>query len=459
MRKVIRLLLLMLMFISVALPGLRLEAKPDLKKIIIISVDTLRADHLGCYGYPLNTSPNIDAFARDGVRFSNCYTLTPLTAPSFSTLLSSLPPHQHGAKRNGLSIYRKIKTLPYFLKRYGYRSAAFVSNWPLRKKLGGLHVHFDTYYEIFTKKRYLGIMQNEGEASAVTEKAVEWLEDNHKKRFFLWVQYSDPHLPYILHKEFTFNYDKLPASAYPPKTRMQRIKKYDSEIAYTDYHIGKLMEKLKELGIYEDALIVFQADHGESFGEHNYFRHGRKLYNSTMHVPLIFKLPGNRDKGIVRRENVSVMDIGPTIFSTLDLLVHSQMKGIPLLEEGDIDPNREILLETYGGAVHFRRNSKKYHLKIKPIRYGILRGPFKIIYNLKDKTVEAYDQNDDRFETRNIYMGGPQALKEMKKNLVGMADKVTKYIKLNRAHHLKESGLSRDDLNRLKSLGYIYEKE
>ncbi len=459
MRKTIRLTLIIFIFISVILPGLRLEAKPDLKNIIIISVDTLRADHLGCYGYPLNTSPHIDAFARDGILFSNCYTLTPLTAPSFSTLLTSLPAHQHGAKRNGLSIYRKIKTLPYFLKRYGYRSVAFVSNWPLRKKLAGLHVHFDTYYEIFTKKRYMGIMQNEGQAATVTEKTIDWLEDNHKKRFFLWVQYTDPHLPYIMHDEFTFNYDKLPADTYPPATRMARIKKYDSEIAYTDFHIGRLIKKLKELGIYHDALIVFQADHGESFGEHNYFKHGRKLYNSTLHVPLIFKLPGSRQKNTVRQENVSVLDIGPTIFSALEILVHSQMKGLPLLGENGVDPNRKILLETYGGAVHFRRNSKKYHLKIKPIRYGILSGPLKIIYNLKDKTVEAYHQNDDRFETRNIYISGPSALKEMKNNLVIKADKVTKYIKLNKAHHLQESGLSQEDLNRLKSLGYIYEKD
>ncbi|MCP5103913.1 MAG: sulfatase-like hydrolase/transferase, partial [bacterium] len=202
MRKTIRLTLFIFIYIPVILAGFHMEAKakPDLKNIIIISVDTLRADHLGCYGYPQNTSPNIDAFARDGVLFSNCYTLTPLTAPSFSTLLTSLPPHQHGAKRNGLSIYRKIRTLPYYLKRYGYRSTAFISNWPLRKKLSGLHVHFDAYYEVFTKKRYMGLTHSEGDASTITKKALNWLEENVKKRFFLWVQYTDPHAPYIFHK-------------------------------------------------------------------------------------------------------------------------------------------------------------------------------------------------------------------------------------------------------------------
>ena len=131
MKKLFKNSIFIFIFVMIISTVSTLEAKPDLKNIIIISVDTLRADHLRCYGYPLATSPNIDALARDGVLFSNGFTLTPLTAPSFSTLLTSLPPHQHGAKRNGLSIYKKIKTIPYFLKRYGYRSAAFISNWPL----------------------------------------------------------------------------------------------------------------------------------------------------------------------------------------------------------------------------------------------------------------------------------------------------------------------------------------
>jgi arylsulfatase A-like enzyme len=459
MKNFLRIVVFIFIFCPIISTASLLEAKPALKNVIVISVDTLRADHLGCYGYPLATSPNIDALARDGVLFANGFTLTPLTAPSFSTMLTSLPPHQHGAKRNGLSIYKKIKTIPYFLKRYGYRSAAFISNWPLRKKLGGLHHHFDSYHEVFTKKRYMGIMQNEGNAPTVTEKVIAWLEENNKKRFFLWVQYTEPHFPYIMHDEFSFNYNNLPSDTYPAGTKMSKIKKYDSEIAYTDFYIGQLITKLKELNLYEDAIIVFHADHGESFGEHNYFRHGRKLYNSTLHVPMIFKLPGGSNKSTIRGENVSIMDIGPTIFSCLQILTHSQMKGIPLMEPGAVKPNREILLETYGGAVHFRRSSQKYHLKIKPIRYAYLSGPYKVIYNLKDKTVEAYELRRDCFETRNIYIDGPLRLKEIKKDLVNKAALVMKYIQLNKSRYLESDGLSPDDLRRLKSLGYVYEKE
>ena len=150
----------LLVFFLIALSGFQLEAKPDLKNVIIISVDTLRADHLGCYGYPLNTSPNIDTLSPDSIRFSHCYTVTPLTAPAFSTLFTSLPPYKHGSKRNGLSTYRNVKTLPYFLKRFGYYTAAFISNWPLRKKLLALHKDFNDYVEVFSRKRFLGIFDS-----------------------------------------------------------------------------------------------------------------------------------------------------------------------------------------------------------------------------------------------------------------------------------------------------------
>ena len=125
--------------------------------VIIIAVDTLRADHLGCYGYPRNTSPNIDDLAFGGVKFNNCYTPSPLTTPAFASMLTSLPPYKHGAKRNGLSIFDRVKTLPQFLKEKEYNSAAFVSNWTLQKKLTHLDRGFDTYTEILTRKRRLGL--------------------------------------------------------------------------------------------------------------------------------------------------------------------------------------------------------------------------------------------------------------------------------------------------------------
>jgi arylsulfatase A-like enzyme len=369
--------------------------------------------------------------------------------------MTSLPPYKHGAKRNGLSIYKNVKTLAHFLKRYGYRTAAVISNWPLRKRLAKLHSGFDAYYEVFTKKRYLGIMNSEGGAPAVTQKALEWLKNNHKKRFFFWVQYTDPHALYIQHKEFTFDYRDVKPSVYPTGTRMKKIKRYDSEIAFADFYIGKFIEELKRLGLYDEALIIFHADHGESFGEHNYFKHGRKLYNSTLHVPLIIKLPDNRLKNNRRQENVSLLDIGRTIFSALQLLPNPQMEGEDLFQKKAFSADRKILLETYGGAVKWRRSSKRFHLKVEPIRYGMLFGSFKLIYNLKKKTYEVYDLNGDPFETRNVFFQASPQAKGMKQQLLNKIDTLSKYIKLNRMYQLNDASLSKEDMERLKSLGYF----
>jgi arylsulfatase A-like enzyme len=237
---------------------------------------------------------------------------------------------------------------------------------------------------------------------------------------------------------------------------MKKIKKYDSEIAYTDFYIGKLLEKIKSLGLYREALVIFNADHGESFGEHNYFRHGRRLYNSTVHVPLMIKLPHNWLKNTVRRENISLLDISPTIFSVLNIPSPSHMEGIPLFKEGARFLERQILLETYAGTVHLKRNNKKYHLNIKPIRYGIIDGSSKVIYNMKDKTFEAYRVTDDPFESKNIYHKEISTLDTMKEQLENRLQRMSKYIKYNRMYRLNQtSDISKEDFDMLKSLGYI----
>ena len=303
----------------------------------------------------------------------------------------------------------------------------------------------------------MGILNSEGEAPMVTAKALDWLEKNRDRRFFLWVLYTEPHRPYISHKDFTFAYQDVPASVYPPGTHMSKIKKYDSEIAYTDFYIGKLLEKLKSLGLYREALIIFHADHGESFGEHNYFRHGRKLYNATVHVPLLVKLPLNRLEDTLRRETVSILDIGPTILSALNIPVYPQMEGIALFKENTRSLARSLLLETYGGTVHFKRSNKKFHLKVKPIRYALLNHSTKIIYNLNEKTFETYSLKDDPFETKNRVKNSPAPeLGKLKELLLNKITGLDKFIKYNRMHHLDNSAsISKEDLLMLKSLGYV----
>jgi len=171
---------------------------------------------------------------------------------------------------------------------------------------------------------------------------------------------------------------------------------------------------------------------------------------------VIIKLPYNWLKNTARRENISLLDISPTILSVLNIPNPPQMEGIPLFKEGAGFLDRQILLETYAGTVHLKRNNKKYHLNIKPIRYGIIDGSSKIIYNFKDKTFEAYRVIEDPFENQNIFTQEVSALAPMKKQLEDRLQRISKYIKYNEVYRLNQaSELSKEDFDMLKSLGYI----
>jgi arylsulfatase A-like enzyme len=419
------------------------------QNIIIIAVDTLRKDHLGCYGYPRNTSPNIDQFAIDGVKFNHCYTPSPLTTPAFASMLTSLPPHEHGAKRNGMSIFDRIKSLPSFLKSEEYYSGAFVTNWTLNKKLSRLDRGFDTYDEVFTKRRWFGIFDKEGEAPEANKKAIRWLYKNKKKKFFLWVHYSEPHEPYVYHKEFDHGYDRVDTEIYPKGSHFKKIKKYDTEIGFVDFYIGELIEKIKEYGLYENALIIFMADHGESLGEHDYYGHGRMLYNSGLRVPLIVKLPGNKGRNSEINRVVSLLDIAPTILNLRGTPVPEEMEGKDLFDpyEGE----RILYFEAYKGAVH-REMNMLFNLDVEPIKYGLLRDNFKLIF---DGEFEAYNLESDHFELANIYKNPDGKFAEMSGLLEKFMSDVQDFIEYSKKYYRQRSKLTKEELDKLKALGYI----
>ena len=409
----------------------------------------MRADHLGCYGYPRDTSPNIDAFASDGVKFNNCYTPSPLTTPAFASVLTSLPPHKHGAKRNGLSIFDKIITLSQILKEYGYYSGAFVSNWTLKKKLTHLDRGFDTYTEILNKKRWLGLINPEGEAPKVNREVYRWLHDNKEKKYFLFVHYTEPHEPYLYHKKFDKGFDKVDSEFYPAGSKHKKIKKYDTEVGFVDFYIGELLGRIKELGHYEDSLIIFLADHGESFGEHDYYGHGRRLYNSGLHVPLIVKMPGYESGSTEVNWNTSLLDVAPTILSLLGHPVPEEMEGKNLFDAEN--PERPLYFEAYRGAIH-EETSQTFRLKVKPVRYGVLKHNHKLIY---DDEFEAYNLEKDIFELKNIYKNPENSFAEMTALLTEFMKKVQEFRKLSLQYHKQRSKLTKEELERLKSLGYI----
>lgn len=419
------------------------------QNVIIIAVDTLRADHLGCYGYPRNTSPNINEFSLDAVKFNQCYTPSPLTTPAFASMLTSLPPYKHGAKRNGLSIFDQVNSLPQFLKDKGYRTGAFVSNWTLKKNLTHLDRGFDTYEEILTKKRWLGLLNPEGEAPHITLEADKWLYENREQKLFLFVHYTEPHEPYVYHRDFDEGYDDFEPKFYPPGSSRKKIKKYDTEVGFVDHYIGELLGKIKEYDLYEDSLIIFLADHGESFGEHDYYGHGRRLYNSGLHVPLVVKLPGAEAKDTEIDRNVSLLDVAPTILSRLDIPVPEDMEGRDLFIENN--PDRVLFFECYKGAVHSEQD-KTFRLKVRPVRYGLLKDDLKLIF---DEGYEAYNLTEDQFEQRNIYKNPDKKYAEMTTLLAAFMKDVQDFIEYSKKYHKQRSNLTAEELERLKALGYI----
>jgi len=367
-------------------------------------------------------------------------------------MLSSLSPHRHGAKRNGLSIFENVKIIPQYLKEHGYYSGAFISNWTLRKKLSKLDRGFDTYTEILSIKRWLGIMNAEGKAPEVNEEVFNWLVQNSQKKIFLWVHYSEPHQPYIYHEKFDFGYSNVDPSIYPKGSHFKKIKKYDTEIGFVDFYIGELIEKLKKLRLYQDSLIIFMADHGESLGEHKYVGHGRKLYNASLHVPLLVKLPGNQNASTTIHDNTSILDIAPTLFSLMERPVPEDMEGRNLFTP---QKERVLYFEAYKGAVHLNKG-QGFQMRVKPVRYAILKNDLKLIF---DNGFEAYNIVDDKFESQNIYKNPNPTMGEYSSLLIKYVLRVQKFLELSKKYFKQSSKLSKEDIEKLKALGYIQSKK
>lgn len=307
--------------------------------VLLITIDTLRADHLGCFGYRVIQTPNIDSLARQGVLFQQTFTPVPITLPSHASIFTGLYPYQHGVLDNGsFSLKKEAITLAEILKNSGYKTAAFVGAFVL-DSIFGLDQGFDDYDDYMPKQddhtakqdKVMAIHFAERPASQVTERAISWLRKQQVAKaapcpFFLWLHYFEPHAPYEPPEPFKSRYSH---SAY------------DGEIAAVDHWLGILVQELKRLGLFDKILIVVTADHGEGLGEHQESTHGNFLYDSTLRVPLIFKLPQSRFFGLIPKRINSLtrtIDVMPTILDLLGLSAHipqgiDGQSLLPLIQE------------------------------------------------------------------------------------------------------------------------------
>ncbi len=402
--------------------------------VVLLSVDTLRADRLGCYGCPLPTSPNLDRFARGAVLFEDAVCETPLTNPSMGAMLSSRYPRMNGTTRNGLRMPEDAPLVAEQFRAAGYATFCVQSNWTLKAKLSGLDRGFDVYDDDFNKKRW-GLLKGERDGDDVTRTALKLLETRDPARpFFAWIHYSDPHAPYVFHRDF----NPGGRSKRGLDRREQVRRRYDSEVAYTDFEIGRLLAALPE-----NTAVLFTGDHGESLYEHDYLGHGRRIYQHELRIPLIVRAPGlaaGRRTGPVRG-----IDVGPTLLGLAGLGKPGGMLGRDLLR-GAPAADRVRVVETYGGAVPKVPGVKAVMKRAAPIWQAVIFEGWKLIAGRRKTAL--YFLPDDPGELEDRSGGAPGRVAALEEMLAAWNRGIV-------AGTQNEADLTQEDLEVLQSQGYL----
>lgn len=397
--------------------------------ILLITIDTLRADHLGCYGRQNAATANIDGLAARGVRFSQAFAQVPLTTPSHACILTGAYPQVHKLRDNGGFILDDtIPTLASIVQQAGFQTAAFVGAAVLHHQYG-LNRGFGTYVDDMRAPSQGGLLPGvvaEVRADLVTERALDWLKKQSaaktSKNFLLWTHYYDPHFPYD-----------------PPEPLASKFAKdkYSGEIAYTDEQIGKLLEGLRDLGLIDNTLVVLTADHGEGLGDHGEFTHGVFLYDATTHIPLIVAGPG-LSKGRTIAQQVRSIDVMPTVMDYLGLPLSNRAQGQSLtasLLEGKPVQDQFAYMETL-----YPKTSHGWS-ELRAVRtedWKFIMAP----------TAELYHLKSDAQESRNVKAEQSARAAELEKHVWEIAGPRESLGKLNR------KPVGDQMLRELQSLGY-----
>jgi len=400
------------------------DRTPKVHNVILISIDTCRADYLGCYGYRRETTPNIDALARGATLFKNVVSPVPITLPAHSSMLTGTIPPFHGVHNNmDYKLAPSNQTLAEILKQNGFNTSAIVSSFVLDKKFG-LSQGFDTYHDTF-KKASNNKYGSERKGDETTEVAINWLENNknNSNRSFLLLHYYDPHVDYTPPEPFASKFaDNL----------------YAGEVAFTDHCIGQFIQKLKDIKMYDSTLLIIAGDHGEMLGEHGEEEHTYFIYESAIKVPLIVKLPGQK-KGSIVTQPVGLVDIAPTVCSILDIDIggYVQGKDITAMLHGKMDKTYERFI---------------YSESLTPTRFGanslmsISTGKWKYI---QSKRPELYDVTIDPGEEHNLIEKEARRGRILENKL---RETLERSVRKDPDSHLK---LDAESIRRLETLGYV----
>ncbi|MCX7974475.1 MAG: sulfatase-like hydrolase/transferase [Candidatus Aminicenantes bacterium] len=421
-------LLIILFFVHSLRPAFHSNFPRGFKlNFIIITVDTLRADRLHCYGFEAIDTPTIDNLAKRGVKFDHCIAQTPLTLPSHTTILTGTLPLFHGVRDNGgFIVPPQLVTLAEIFNEAGYDTAAFIGAYVLDSRWG-LDQGFDYYFDQFDLSKFekISLSMVQRPANEVIDHTLKWLEAKKDFPFFLWIHLYDPHTPYEPPEFWAQKY-----SGHP----------YLGEIAFTDHEINRLWVFLENNHLLEQTVIIFTSDHGESLGEHKESTHGFFLYEGAIHVPLIFVTPFSQFRGLSIKQTVSLTDIMPTILEMAGLKSPPSIQGKSLLPYFH-NPKRKrrelVYSETFYPRLHFGWSELR----------SLQDGHWKLILAPEP---ELYDLRSDPKEKNNL------AYQE-KKKLAQLQKEAEQYIRRysQNAFELKLSQIDEETRERLAALGYI----
>jgi len=439
--------------------------------VILITLDTTRADHLGYEGYERARTPVLDAMAASSVRFRRCFTTSNNTLPAHASILTGRYPHVIGLPRNSFPLLPGIPTVADRLRDAGYATAAFVSAEALASGLG-LARGFDLYDDTFDVQE---LDQRQRTATGTTDAVLEWLATDPPEPWLVWVHYFDPHYPYTPPDDHVVprdpDYDGEADGSMEYLTRVwgygdaekitttegdrnRLIDLYDGEIAFLDTQLGRLLDAFDAVDPHGRDLRILTADHGESLTEHDYlFNHGEYVYQPSMHVPLLVRFPGADPVAGIEAIDpatvwspVTIMDVASTVYAVTGVAGPSNLDGRDLtpLARG-ASPEAPRLL--FGESCRPWRVEEMFP-RAYPNLYKaqmVVRFPWKLIVTPFASTIELYDLDVDPDELHDVAADQPELVEELRGAIAGWRARTAEAV----------GQLDRENLERLRSLGYV----
>jgi arylsulfatase A-like enzyme len=460
-------LVVLALLAAALIPAVSLARGPR-PNIILVVIDTLRADHLGSYGYARPTSPRLDHFAGEAISFDSAFTVMPHTLPAHLSLFTSRYPRELGILMNGQTYDGAFPTLAELLKEAGYDTGAFVSGLPVQARFG-LDQGFDTYVDATHFKP---------EGTIAAQAFDQWLDQREEGPFFSWVHLYDPHIPYAppAEMEKVFREDDAlrawvlthgiaagpgwgrsidktvitqrptPAGASP---FLHNLNLYDAEILFADQVVGDLLQSLKDRKIYDDSIIIIMSDHGEGLGQHGYYLHGLHLYEEQLRLPLMIRMPGGAQGGSRVAGSVSLLDLLPTLADVLHLEGDDSWRGLSLRpalggqDQEDLDGR--LLFSESRQYPPRRELSPDHWTGVR--RFSVRDGRWKLI-RTTEGTMELFDLRADRGERADVHRENVSVTRRLTRALDDWLQRVPQ------GEPASGSSLSDEDRRRLRSLGY-----